>query len=328
MIQAAAAGACLPAGRLLNNGNNMSDYFLPFAYFQGKIIPAELAKVSIMTNALQYGNAVFTGIRGYQSSGKKSSHIFRLADHYNRFLNSLKILNAKIPYNHSKLVEVTLELARKNNAKADFYIRPIAYASNYELSPDLSRLTFDFALYMIPLGEYLPIHKGLKLMVSSWTRINDNMIPSRAKITGGYINSSLAKADAAKLGFDDALMLTQDGHIAEGSAANFFMVRDGVLVTPSRSSDILEGITRRTILQLAQDLNVPVSERVVDRTECYIAEEAFLSGTGAQLAWISEIDGRQIGSGKMGPVAGKLQKLFFSIVRGNERKYSSWLTKV
>ena len=306
----------------------MSDSFLPFAYFQGKIIPAELAKVSIMTNALQYGNAVFAGIRGYQTSGKKSSHIFRLADHYSRFLNSLKILNTKIPYNHAKLVEVTLELAKKNNAKTDFYIRPIAYAANFELSPDLSRLTFDFAIYMIPLGEYLPIHKGLKLMISSWTRINDNMIPSRAKITGGYINSSLAKADAVNLGFDDALMMTQDGHIAEGSAANFFMVRDGVLITSPRSADILEGITRRSIIQLAQDLSIPISERLIDRTESYIADEAFLSGTGAQLAWIASIDSRTIGTGKMGPVTGKLQKLFFSIVRGNERKYSSWLSKV
>ena len=301
---------------------------MPFAYFQGKIIPAELAKVSIMTNALQYGNAVFAGIRGYQTSGKKNSHIFRLADHYSRFFKSLKILNTKIPYNHAKLVEVTLELAKKNNAKTDFYIRPIAYAANFELSPDLSRLTFDFAIYMIPLCEYLPIHKSLKLMISSWTRINDNMIPSRAKITGGYINSSLAKADAVNLGFDDALMMTQDGHIAEGSAANFFMVRDGVLITSPRSADILEGITRRSIIQLAQDLSIPISERMIDRTESYIADEAFLSGTGAQLAWIASIDSRTIGTGKMGPVTGKLQKLFFSIVRGNERKYSSWLSKV
>jgi len=281
-----------------------------------------------MTNALQYGTGVFGGIRGYQANNKKTFHLFRLSDHYQRFLSSLKILNAKIPYNREKLVGLTLELAARNNSKTDFYIRPLAYASNYELSPDLSLLTFDFAIYMIPLGEYLPIHKGLKIAVSSWMRINDNMIPSRAKITGGYINSALAKGDAARMGFDDALLLTSDGHIAEGSAANFFIVRDGVLITSPRNADVLEGITRRTILQLAQDLGIPTQERMIDRTECYIADEAFLSGTGAQLAWIAEIDGRIIGNGKIGEISARLQKLFFSIVRGNERKYTSWLTKV
>ena len=181
---------------------------------------------------------------------------------------------------------------------------------------------------MIPLGEYLPISKGLKLAISNWVRINDNMIPSRAKISGGYINSSLAKGDAARLGYDDALMLTMDGHLEEASGANFFIIRDEVLVTSPRYADVLEGITRRSLLQLAYDLGISTQERPIDRTEVYIAEEAFLSGTGAQLAWISEIDGRVIGNGKIGPITAKIQKLFFSIVRGNEKKYSSWLTKV
>jgi len=159
-------------------------------------------------------------------------------------------------------------------------------------------------------------------------RINDNMIPSRAKITGGYINSSLAKGDAVRLGFDDALMLTQDGHLAEGSGANFFMVRDDKLITSPRYADVLEGITRRTILELAHDLKIPTEERYIDRTEVYLADEAFLTGTGAQVAWISEVDGRKIGDGKMGSITGKIQKLFFDIVRGREKKYSGWLTKI
>ena len=306
----------------------MNETFLPFAFFQGKIVPTDLAKVSIMTNALQYGNAVFGGIRGYQSADKKDYYLFRLLDHYQRLLKSLKILNKSIPYTADNLAKITLELAKKNRPKSDFYIRPLAYASDYEISPDLSLLNFEFALYMMPLGEYLPVSKGLKLQISSWVRINDNMIPSRAKASGGYINSSLAKGDATRLGFDDALLMGQDGHLTESSGANFFLIRDGVLITSPKYSDVLEGVTRRTVLQLAKDSDIPSVERPIDRTEIYIADEAFLSGTGAQVAWIAEVDKRTIGSGKIGPISFKIQKLFFNLVRGNVSKYSSWLTKI
>ena len=305
-----------------------TETYLPFAFFEGKIIPTELAKVSIMTNALQYGNAVFGGIRGYQANNKKNYYIFRIEDHYRRLMSSLKILNQKIPYNLDFLVKTTVGLAEKNLPKSDFYIRPISYAANYEISPDLSKVNFDFAIYMIPLGEYLPVNKGLKLMISNWVRINDNMIPARGKVSGGYINSSLAKGDAARLGFDDALLIGNDGHLTEASSANFFMVRDGYLITSPKYADVLEGVTRRTILQLAHDLGIAAVERMIDRTEVYIADEAFLTGTDAQLAWIAEIDGRVIGNGKIGPISAKIQKLFFNIVRGNEKKYSSWLTPV
>jgi branched-chain amino acid aminotransferase len=300
----------------------------PFAFFEGKIIPTELAKVNIMTNALQYGNAIFGGIRGYVSENKKNIYIFRLDDHYKRFLNSLKILNQSIRYDANRLASITLELARKNAPKVDCYFRPFAYASDYSLTPDLSKSEFEFALYMIPLGEYLPISKGLKMMVSSWVRINDNVIPPRAKISGGYVNSSLAKAQASQLGYDDTLMLTQDGHISEASSANFFMVRDGNLITAPKQGDVLEGMTRRSLIQFARDLEIPVLEREIDRTEVYVADEAFLSGTGAQVAWISEVDGRKVGDGKIGPITSKLQKLFFDMVRGKEKKYANWLTKV
>lgn len=300
----------------------------PFAFFEGKIIPVAEAKVSIMTNALQYGIGVFGGIRGYVSSDKKNVNIFRINDHYDRLLKSLNILNKSIKYDKEKLVGITLELARKNKPGTDCYFRPFAYATDYFISPDLHPLNIDFALYMVPLGEYLSVSRGLKLMVSNWVRINDNMIPSRAKITGGYINSSLAKGDAVRLGFDDVLMLTQDGHVAEGSGANFFLVRDNKLLTSPKYADTLEGITRRTIIELAHDLKIPVEERNIDRTEVYIADEAFLTGTGAQVAWVSEVDGRKIGDGKIGPLTGKIQKIFFDIVRGKEEKYSHWLTKI
>lgn len=302
--------------------------YFPYAFFEGEIVPTEKAKVSIMTNALQYGNGIFGGIRGYLSRDKKSVNIFRIHDHYGRFLKSLKILNKSIPFNQKELVDITLQLVRKNTPTIDCYIRPFAYASSCDLSPDLDQVKFDLAIYMIPLGEYLPISKGLKLMFSNWIRISDNMIPARAKVCGGYINSSLAKADAVRLGFDDALMMDSSGHLAEGSAANFFMVRDGVLVTSPKHSDILEGITRRTVIKLAKDLKIPVEERQIGKTEVYIADEAFLSGTGAQVAWIAQVDGRKIGNGKIGPKTEKIQRLFFDIVRGKEKKYSDWLTRI
>lgn len=300
----------------------------PFAFFEGEIKPFELARVNIMTNALQYGTAVFGGIRGYLAQDSKNINIFRLTDHYQRFLNSLKIINKSIRYDKRKLMEITLELARKNKPETDCYFRPFAYASCLDFSPDLTEVNFDFAMYAVKLGEYLPINKGLKLVVSSWTRLSDNVLPPRAKITGGYINSSMARTDAVRVGCDDALMMTSDGHIAEGSAANFFLVRDGQLITPPSYGDILEGITRRSIITVAGDLGIPVVERPIDKTEVYVADEAFLAGTGVQVAWISEVDGRVIGEGKIGPISAKIQKLFFNIVRGREKKYASWLTKV
>jgi branched-chain amino acid aminotransferase len=308
------------------NMDNQKNF--PFAFFQGKIVKTSEAKVNIMTNALQYGTGIFGGIRGYVSSDNESVNIFRIEDHYSRFLKSLKIINKQIKFPLGDLVSITLDVCRKNNPKTDCYIRPFAYASDFGISPDLSPAVFDFALYMIPLGEYLSVSKGLKLAFSNWIRISDNMIPARAKLCGGYINSSLAKADAVKLGYDDALMLSTDGHVAEGSAANFFIVRDGVLITAPKYSDVLEGITRRTIIQIAKESGISVEEREIDRTEVYIADEAFLSGTGVQVAWVREVDGRIIGNGNIGQISSKLQSLFFDIVRAKEKKYSGWLTKI
>jgi branched-chain amino acid aminotransferase len=306
----------------------MNDIFYPYAFFEGKIVPMENAKLSIATNALQYGNAIFGGIRGYKEKNGKTLYIFRLKDHYLRLSKSLAIINKSIRYEADKLCEITLELIKQNKPDRDFYIRPFAYASNMEISPDLSKLEFEFGLYMLPLGDYLSVNKGLKVCVSNWIRISDNMIPPRAKIAGGYINSSLAKADAVRIGCDDALMLNTNGHIAEGSAANFFLVRNNKLITSSMSEDILEGITRNTILKLADDLGIKTLQRPIDKSECYIADEAFLSGTGVQISWISEIDGRILGHGKIGPVTSKIQKLYFSITRGGLKKYNYWLTKI
>jgi len=282
-----------------------------------------------MTNALQYGTGVFGGMRGYLNKEKGFISIFRMEDHYKRFLQSLKIIGVKFEYSHKDLMKITMDLIKKNNPQTDTYFRPFAYAGTLNITPNLTRdEPLDFALYMIPLGDYLPTDKGVTAMVSSWRRVSDNAIPSRVKASGSYMNSALAKKEAMTYGYDDAIFLTENGHVAEGSAMNIFIVRDGVLITPPKTDDILEGITRRTVIQLAQDAGYEVEERSIDRTELYIADEAFFCGTGAQVAWISEIDTRQIGDGTRGKIAGTLQDLFFSVVRGNEKKYERWCTKI
>ncbi|MBP7967332.1 branched-chain amino acid transaminase [Candidatus Woesebacteria bacterium] len=301
----------------------------PFAYFEGKIVPIEDAKVSIMTNALQYGTGIFGGIRGYYNKEKGFISLFRIEDHFQRFVNSLKVIGVQLEYTKEDLMKITLDLTKKNNPQTDTYYRPFAYAGSLNLSPNLERDNmFAFAEYMIPLGDYLPTDKGIAVSVSSWRRISDNAIPSRAKITGGYMNSALAKKEANQNGSDEAILLSEDGHVAEGSAMNFFMVRDGVLVTPSKSNDILEGITRRTVLELAKDLGMTVEERTIDRSELYVADEAFFSGTGAQISWIQKIDHRIVGDGNRGKLTGQIQDLFFRVVRGNESAYDKWCTKI
>ncbi len=306
----------------------MKTQSFPFAFLNNKIVKIEDANVSIMTNALQYGTAIFGGIRGYYNKKKNSVYIFRLSDHYERFLSSVKIVGCTFPYTKENLMEITLDLARKNNPKTDVYFRPFAYAGNLDFSPSLAQTEFSFSLYMLPLGEYMSLTNGLNFMVSSWRRVSDNAIPSRAKISGAYVNSSLAKKEAVDNGYDDAILLNDLGNVSEASAANLFIVRNGKLITPAKSDDILEGITRRTVLQLAQDLEIEIEERTIDRTELYICSEAFICGTGCQVAWIKSIDKRQIGSGQRGEVAKKMQELFFRIVRGEEEKYKEWCTKI
>ncbi|MFH0773235.1 MAG: branched-chain amino acid transaminase [bacterium] len=300
-----------------------------YAFFNHSVVKTENAKVSIMTNALQYGTGVFGGVRGYYNKNEGYLSIFRLEDHMKRFLSSLNIVGVGFDYSQRELVEIVKKLVEKNKPQTDTYFRPFAYAGSTNLSPNLSGdPVFQFALYMMPLGEYLPVDKGLCVGVSSWRRIPDNAIPSRAKISGGYINSALARAEAEKHGYDEAIFLTQEGTVAEGSAENLFIVRDGVLVTSAKTDDVLEGITRRTILQIASDLGIPTEERTVDRSELYICDEAFFSGTGVQVSWIAKIDNRKVGEGKRGSITAKVQDLFFRIVHGEEQKYSAWCTKL
>lgn len=301
-----------------------------YCFFNNKFTNIENAKVSIMTNALQYGTGIFGGIRGYYNKNTNSIFIFRLEDHYKRFLKSLKILGVKIDYQLSQLKEITVELVEKNQPKTDCYFRPFAYAGSTSISPNLAENNhFDFSLYMIPLGDYLSTSNGIKAKISTWRRVTDNSIPARAKISGAYINSSLAKKEALDNGFDEAIVLKENGEVSEASAANLFIVKDGVLITTEKADDILEGITRKTIIQLANDLKIPVEERRIDKTELYTADEVFFCGTGVQISWVEEIDKRLIGDGKRGTITGKIQDMFFKIVRGEDNNYSSkWCTEV
>ncbi|MBX5444989.1 branched-chain amino acid transaminase [Sphaerobacter sp.] len=301
---------------------------LQYAFFEGEFVPSDQAKVSIATHALQYGTGAFGGIRGYLDNDGRTINIFRLPDHVRRLLHSGRLLRAELPYSVDDVCGIITELVRRNAPRHNVYIRPFIYKASLQLVPRLTGLKDELAVYMIPLDDYLDLSKPVRLMVSSWQRIEDNIIPSRGKVTGGYINSALAKDQAAEAGYDDAIMLNEHGEVAEASGANLFIVRNGTLVTSPVTSDILEGITRRSIVEFARDAGIPVEERSIDRSELYIADEAFLCGTGVQIAAIGSIDGRPIGDGQRGPITEKLQDIFFTLVRGGESPYRHYLTQV
>ncbi len=300
-----------------------------FAFFEGKFIPIEDAKVSIMTHGLNYGTGCFEGIRAYWNEEEKQLLVFRMAEHYQRLHNSCHILLIELPHSVQELGDLTVELLRREGFKEDMYIRPLAFKSQEGVGVRLKGIKDSFAMFALPFGRYIEQEEGAKVCVSSWRRIYDTSLPARAKCTGAYVNSALCKSEAEMNGFDEAIVLTRGGSVSEGSAENFFMVRDGTLITPSVTSDILEGITRRTLMQLARDeLRIPVKERSIDRTELYVCDEAFLCGTGVQVAAIASIDNRPIGDGHIGPITKKLRDMYFDIVRGKVPKYRMWCTPV
>lgn len=306
----------------------MTDEAYPYAFFQGKITPIEDAKVSIMTNALQYGTGFFGGIRAYLSEDKKTAYVFRLDDHYERFLNSAKLIDVQLPYSKDEFKQITIDLIKKNKPNTDAYLRPFAYVGNTNLGPNLANTTMDFALYMIPLNEYMPVSAGLSLVVSKWRRISSNAIPTRAKISGGYINSALARKEATDGGYHEAIMLRENGRISEGSAENLFIVKGGTVITPAIDEDILEGIVRRSILEMCQDIGIPTTQRPIEKDELFHADEVFLTGTGCQVAWVEKIDNQTIGTGKIGPITKQLQEKFFDMVRANTSDYTKWTTAI
>ena len=299
------------------------------AFFQGRVVPMSEAKVSVMTHALHYGTGVFEGIRGNWNEDKGAVYIYRLKEHYQRLLLGCRMLMLDIPYSVEELCDITVNLVERNGHREDIYIRPLAYKSAEMVANlKLQDLSSDFTLITVPFGNYLG-SDNLRCCTSSWRRTDDTMIPTRIKSSGNYVNSILAKTEATLAGFDEAIILNQDGHVCEGSGENIFMVSGGRLVTPILEDNSLPGITRETIIQLAQsELGLDVQERSVDRSELYLCDEIFLSGTAAHLTPVVELDSRPIADGKPGPVSLQLQKMYFDIVFGRDPKYLHWCTAV
>ncbi len=301
-----------------------------YAFFQGKIVPISEAKIDIRTNSLQYGTAIFEGIRSYWNEKEKKSYVFRMKDHYLRLFQNANILMIKINHSIEELSKITLELLKKEDYKEDAYVRPFAYNSGLKIGPKLIGNEQDLFIYSIPLGEYLDTNKAINVCTSSWTRIPDNSIPPRAKISGSYVNSALQKTEALLNGYDEAIVLTSNGqHVSEGSAMNIFMVKDNKLITPPVTDDILIGITRDTVIKMAGDkLKIDTSERSIDRTELYTADELFYCGTGAQISPIGSVDKRTVGNGQMGPITKEIQTLYFKAVKNEVKEYSLWCSPV
>ncbi|HHH81712.1 MAG TPA: branched-chain amino acid transaminase [Chloroflexi bacterium] len=296
-----------------------------YAYFEGNIVPYGEAKVGVATHALNYGTAAFGGVRAYWNPDEEQLFIFRPRDHFIRLLNSAKLILAEIPHTPESLIEIALELLRVEGYREDVYIRPLIYKAEEGIGVRLHDLRDEITIFALPFTRYVDRDDRAHVTISSWRRIDDNAVPARGKISGAYVNSALIKTDAMRAGFDEALVLTNEGHISEGSAENVFMLRDGVLVTPPITDNILEGITRRTIITLARELlGLEVVERPIDRTEVYLCEELFLTGTAAQVTAVTRVDHRPIGSGDMGPVTARLRQAYQDVVRGRLPAYRDW----
>jgi branched-chain amino acid aminotransferase len=300
-----------------------------YAFFRGKIVPYSEARVGVLTHGLNYGTAAFGGVRAYWNEEGQQLWLFRPWDHYRRFLNSARLLCMELNQTPESLTQITIELLRTEGYQCDVYIRPLAYKADESIGVRLHNLIDEFSIVALPFNRYVANDTDAHVTISSWRRVDDNVIPARGKIAGAYANSAFIKTDALRAGFDEALVLTNEGHISEGSAENVFMVRDGVLITPSITENILEGITRRTVIELAQkELGLQVVERPIDRTEVYLCDELFLSGTAAQITAITRVDHHPVGNAQMGPITARLRELYNDAVRARLPQYREWNTAV
>jgi branched-chain amino acid aminotransferase len=282
-----------------------------------------------MNHTFNYGTGAFGGLRGFWNEDDQQLFVFRPLDHFRRLMASAKLLSFDLDYTPEKLTEILMELLRTEGWQTNVYVRPLIYISESLIGVKLHDLTARLTMFSLPFGSYVSNEEGLHVTISSWRRVDDNSIPARGKITGAYANSAFIKTDALRAGFDEALVLNQDGHVSEGSAANVFMVRNGIVYTPPLHANVLEGITRRTVMQLMRDeMGLEVVERQIDRTEVYLADELFFSGTGVQVAAITKVDHRMIGTGHMGPLVSELRDIYFSAVTGRNEKYRHWLSPV
>ncbi len=301
----------------------------PQAYFRGKFVPLADANINIMTHAFNYGTGCFEGIRGYWNADEEQVFLFRLRDHYQRLVTSGRILGLESPHSVDELCDLTVELVRRNDHREDCYIRPLLYKGSTIVGVRMHNLEDHLCIFTTSFGKYIEAPDGCRCCTSSYRRIDDNAIPARAKVTGGYVNSALAKTEAQLNGFDEAIMLTNDGHVCEGSGENIFLITGDTLVTPATSDNILVGITRAAVIQIARDqLGLATVERSIDRSELYSADECFMTGTAAEITPVIEVDRRKIGNGKIGSVTRNLQSIFFDVVRGRHAQYAAWCTPV
>lgn len=300
-----------------------------FAFFKGGIVPIEQANVSIMNHALNYGTAAFGGIRAYWNAEEEQLFIFRPVEHFTRLLQSAALLRMSFPWTAQDLTQHLIELLRAEGYRENCYVRPLAYKDLNGIGVRLHDVPDSLSMWAMPFVKYIENDGGAHVHFSAWRRVDDNAIPARGKIAGSYVNSALIKSDAVLSGYDEALVLNQDGHVSEASAANIFVVRNGVVLTPPVNSNVLEGITRRTIIQLLRDdLGVEVVERDIDRTEVYLAEEMFLCGTGVQIAAVTKVEHRLVGDGKLGEITRRVRDYQNDVLYGRVAKYREWLTPV
>jgi branched-chain amino acid aminotransferase len=300
-----------------------------WAFFRGEFVPLHEANINVMTHGFNYGTAVFEGIRAYWNADEEQLYALELIAHYERIHSSARVLMMEVRQSPQELAEITVELLRRDGLREDAYIRPLVYKSSEIIGVRLHNLDADITIFAVPFGHYIDTEGGIRAQISSWRRTDDNAIPARGKITGAYVNGALAKSEAQLNGFDEAIVLTADGHVSEGSAENLFIVQRGALVTPAVSDNILEGITRRRLIAMArEELGIETTERSVDRTELYAADEVFLCGTGAQISPVIEIDRRKIGTGRAGTITRELSQRYFDAVRGKLPAYRDWLTPV
>ena len=300
-----------------------------WVFFDGEFGRYHDIKLGLMTHALHYGTGCFEGIRAYWNPKQEQLHLLHAPAHYERLRRSANVMRMKPPYSTEEMVNLTVELLRRNQFKSDVYVRPLLYAASEEIGVRLHNIRHSFFIYAIPFGKYVEIDGGIRCMVSTWRRVPDQSLPARAKITGSYAQSALAKSEAVESGFDEAIVLTIDGHVSEGSAENLFILKDGTFFTPPVTDDILEGITRTLLIGLIRDeLGKPVIERSIDRTELYTCDELLLCGTGAQISPVIEVDRRPVGDGKVGEFTQELQNIYFGAVRGESPKFKDWTIPV
>ena len=297
-----------------------------FAWFDGKFVRNEDAKVPVMTHAIHYGTSIFEGLRGYWNS--KNLNIFRLGDHIKRFRNSGKVYSISLKFSNKEISNALIQLCKKNNVKQSCYIRPFYFVGEYGINLNVTeKAPTHVAVVMFPFGDLFN-KNGIRTAVSSWRRIHDTSTPPLAKMGGNYLNSILATQEIKRNGYDEAILLDQLGNVSEAPGENIFLIRNGKIITPPTSSSALEGITRESVIELLQDNGYQVTEREIPRTELYLSDEIFLTGTAAEITPIISVDGKEVGNGRIGNITKQISSIYSDIVMGRNKKYAHWLTAV